>query len=195
MNLFIKYCSQTRFPCAGSSAPAVILCLNNPDLVTTGAFLATTICQFYTLDNGCGGSLWQYTFSYDADLLLDDTVPVGTSNITGVFCKDCLTDYFQTQIDDIILLINKDFVYVERTTNYTASPTDELINFTNGPANLTLPTAVGITGKQYVAKSTTLQNIIVVPHGSETIDGQANFFLNQWDSVSIVSTGTNWIVI
>ena len=62
---------------------------------------------------------------------------------------------------------------------------------------LTLPTAVGITGKVFTVKrnysggSTT-----VIPTGSETIDGGTSFELStDGESFGFVSDGSNWHII
>lgn len=93
---YVKYCSHTRFSCAGSTAPDVILCLQEGLAVDpTYPFIAASICQFYTLGDPCGNPVWQYTFSYDSAGLADPSTPLGAADILGLFCLDCLTDWIQ----------------------------------------------------------------------------------------------------
>jgi hypothetical protein len=59
-----------------------------------------------------------------------------------------------------------------------------------------LPTASGINiGRVYIIKNSGSGTITVDPDGAQTIDGAATFTLSQYDSITIVSTGTNWIII
>lgn len=92
------------------------------------------------------------------------------------------------------------YQYVEKTATYTASDTDKTIHATSGTFTITLPTAVGITGREYVIKNTGAGMVTVACTGGETIDGVSTFILsfgvNPTDSscVSVLSTGANWII-
>jgi collagen triple helix repeat protein len=83
---------------------------------------------------------------------------------------------------------------------YTALPSDWMIkaDASGGPIIINLPTAVGITGKQYVVKKIdTSGNVVTIdPAGLETIDGVTTVGLStQWDLVVLVSDGSNWMII
>jgi hypothetical protein len=63
---------------------------------------------------------------------------------------------------------------------------------------ITLPTAVGITGREYaIIKTDAGANAVTVDgNGAETINGSANKALAaQYDFVRVVSDGTNWLII
>ena len=60
--------------------------------------------------------------------------------------------------------------------------------------NQPLPTAVGITGKEYVIKNIGTSTVTVTTNASETIDAAATYALTQWEYVRVVSNGTNWII-
>ena len=61
---------------------------------------------------------------------------------------------------------------------------------------MSLPTAVGITGRVYVIKNSGTGTITVDPNGSQTIDGAATVALaTQYQSIMVMSNGANWIVI
>lgn len=82
------------------------------------------------------------------------------------------------------------------TSTYTASASDYTIDATSGTFTLSLPTAVGITGQIYVIKNSGSGTITVDPSGSETIDGQTTWTISvQYNSFTIQSNGSNWIVI
>jgi Chaperone of endosialidase len=87
------------------------------------------------------------------------------------------------------------------TTNTAAAITDNQLVFTGTTATaLTLPTAVGNTGRRYVVKnaSTTLPTplVTITPAAVETIDGIINWLLDEAnETVVLISDGVNWKVI
>jgi hypothetical protein len=58
-----------------------------------------------------------------------------------------------------------------------------------------LPTAVGITGREYSIKNTGTGTITVDGATTETIDGELTQELLQWHNMTIMSNGTNWIIL
>ncbi len=62
---------------------------------------------------------------------------------------------------------------------------------------ITLPTAVGITGREYIIKCTDFtNNVTVETNGAQTIDGDSNFaFSAQYESLKIISDGANWFIL
>jgi len=61
---------------------------------------------------------------------------------------------------------------------------------------VTLPTAASIEGKKIHVKRLATANITVDGDGSETIDASANFVLTTlYSSVTLISDGTNWLII
>ncbi len=61
-------------------------------------------------------------------------------------------------------------------------------------ATITLPTAVGITGRLYNVVRTGTGDVLIQPDGTETISGDDSLTLtSQWDSVVFVSDGSNWV--
>ena len=86
--------------------------------------------------------------------------------------------------------------YIAKTGTYTAGASDFCINCTANTFTVTLPTAVGISGKQYCVKNSGTGVITVAADGAETIDGAATKILAaQYESVLVISTGANWIII
>lgn len=112
------------------------------------------------------------------------------SYLTGV------TSNIQTQINSIGSGIT--FSVASKTANYTLVSTDYLIlaDTTGGAFTLTLPTAVGNTGKQFVIKRTNqaLASILTVDTtSSQTIDGVTTTTLNtQYEQIMVISDGANW---
>lgn len=85
--------------------------------------------------------------------------------------------------------------YVTTTANYTATANDDVINCTSGTFTVTLPTAVGLTGKRFEIKNTGSGVITIDGNAAETIDGAATVSVPQYFSYSLVSDGANWIIV
>lgn len=103
---FVKWCTFKKLPCTNAAVQDVVLCLQSSELVVQpdppcGLEISTieaTICQGFTLSDACLNPLWNYTFSYDDTQLANPSSPLVTADITGVFCRDCLTTYIDEQI-------------------------------------------------------------------------------------------------
>ncbi len=86
------------------------------------------------------------------------------------------------------------------TTTYTVLTADEVlwIDTTTNANTATLPTAVGRVGKIYTFKriSAGSNNVTIATTSSQTIDGVTTYTLSaQWKYVSVISNGTNWLII
>ena len=84
--------------------------------------------------------------------------------------------------------------------NYTATASDRVIlcDATGNSITVSLPSASGITGRVYTIKriDSSANTVTIDPDGSETIDGASTYSLSsQWDFVTIVSDGSNWVII
>jgi hypothetical protein len=64
-----------------------------------------------------------------------------------------------------------------------------------GTFTLGLPTAVGITGRVYVAKNSGVGSIILDPFGAELIDSLPTATIVSGAALMVQSTGTGWIII
>ena len=87
-----------------------------------------------------------------------------------------------------------------KTSAYTLTSTDSTIlgNATSADFTLTLPTAVGTTGKTYVIKKTdsSTNAVTIGTTSSQTIDGNTTYAIsNQWGGVTLQSDGSNWLII
>ena len=86
--------------------------------------------------------------------------------------------------------------YTAVTNTYTVLQADFVVDCTANTFTVTLPTAAGITGKQFCVKNSGTGVITVDADGSETIDGYANFVLStKGEAIWVVSDGANWKVI
>ena len=70
-----------------------------------------------------------------------------------------------------------------------------LVENTSGANTITLPTAVGAYGMFFVIKQSANANLTLAAAAGQTIDGAATQTLTQYQSLTVVSNGTNWILI
>lgn len=87
-----------------------------------------------------------------------------------------------------------------KTTGYPITGSDSVIlaDATTAALNVTLPTAVGISGRQYTIKRINggANNVTFNTTSSQTIDGVTTKVLNaQYASVTVVSDGANWMIV
>ena len=82
----------------------------------------------------------------------------------------------------------------EINATYTVGTNDYLIDITGNTITVTLPTAVGVNGKNYVIKNRGTDVVTVETTSSQTIDGASTKSLNNNDGIEIISDGSNWII-
>lgn len=86
--------------------------------------------------------------------------------------------------------------FTSQTSTYVVDNLDCVVNCTSGTFTVTLPTAVGIEGQYFIIKNSGTGVITIDGDGSETIDGAGNKILAvQYESMTVVSNGSNWIVV
>lgn len=83
---------------------------------------------------------------------------------------------------------------------YTALSTDGILicDCTSGAITITLPAVSGTTGKRYTIKKidSTNSEVTVDGSGSETIDDSTTAIITgQYDSITIISDGSEWWII
>lgn len=88
---------------------------------------------------------------------------------------------------------------VTKTGNYTLTSLDcvALADGTSSTVTITLPTAVGCTGRHYIIKAINVINAVTVATtGGQTIDGAATYALTtQYQSITVVSNNANWWIV
>ena len=106
--------------------------------------------------------------------------------------------------DAVTSQVNAKDDLVQPTTTITASKTIGLlsrnvfVDATSGALTVTLPSASSAVGRYFNVKKidSTSNAVTVDADGSETIDGSTTASLaSQYDSLSIVSDGTEWFII
>lgn len=84
--------------------------------------------------------------------------------------------------------------YNAQGSTYTAQITDCVINCT-GTWTLTLPTAVGVSGRFYYIKNSGAGTITMAGTGGQTFDGVASPTVAAGASLTVCSDGANWLVL
>ena len=72
---------------------------------------------------------------------------------------------------------------------------DALIEVTSGSPVVTLPTAVGCVGYQFIVKNSGSGSPTLATTSGQTIDGSSTQNIPQYTSLTPVSNGTNWILV
>lgn len=84
--------------------------------------------------------------------------------------------------------------YKSITAARTLDITDYIVNCTANSFTVTLPSAIGITGRQYIIKNTgSATTITIATTSSQTVDGSAPGTVTTLAPYRVVSDGANWI--
>ena len=96
-------------------------------------------------------------------------------------------------------LISTAYTLATKTASYTeTATTGEVIALCTLTAGFTatLPTAVGNTAKLVFKKMLSAGQITIAAAGGQTVDGAASAVLNnQYESITLVSDGSNWAIV
>lgn len=86
--------------------------------------------------------------------------------------------------------------YTATATGITLDLNNNSVDVTATGQTITLPTAVGITGRTYIIKLTASGSATVATTSSQTIDGSTTYSLSaQYKYVTVQSNGANWNII
>lgn len=87
--------------------------------------------------------------------------------------------------------------YVSKTANYTLTHSDYCVAALSGTFDMTLPTAIGYTGQVFVLKNLGTGVVTVKTTSSQLIDGQASgaITLTQYQSITVISSNADWVII
>lgn len=87
-------------------------------------------------------------------------------------------------------------MYNSTATGITLDDTYGTVQVTATGQTITLPTAVGITGRIYTIKLTAVGSCTVATTSSQTIDASTTYSLSaQYKDVTVQSNGANWLII
>lgn len=84
--------------------------------------------------------------------------------------------------------------YTSTAVNYTMLATDYIIEETGSSKIVTLLTPVGRSGKMVIVKNSSA-GICDIQTAAGLIDGVSDITLSSYDSLTVVSNGTNWLIV
>lgn len=165
--------------CMTAGANAIIT-QNAAIYVAAGQAGAGTVSAYGLLINAPTGATNNYAAAFLGNVGIGVTSPTSTFHVNGSASFPINT--------------------TAKTTAYTITASDHTISCdaTTAGFTVTLPTAVGITGRIYVIKKIDATGNVVTVDGnaSETIDGSTTQSLDaQWESMMIQSNGANWYIL
>lgn len=107
------------------------------------------------------------------------------------------SSYYTAAQVDALLLLKQSILWTVTTATSTFSFTSshQTVQFTSGTFDATLASAVGMTGKIFVAKNSGSGVITLKCGGGQLIDGSATQTLVQYDCLWVQSDGANWMII
>jgi hypothetical protein len=91
---------------------------------------------------------------------------------------------------------SESMAYISSAMNYTILAWDHTVVATITGLTFTLPTAVGVAGKEYILKLDVVGTLTIDGYASELIDGATTAVLSdQYESISVISDGANWDIV
>jgi len=198
--------SSVTFPSGnvgiGTTSPATVLHVNGANaaltLQPTSAATQQTAVQFRTNSNTSGFSIGRDVNNNGTnDFFIFDQ----TASAARVYVSSAGNVGIGTTAPNTTLQVNGPVAtaVANKTSAYTLGAADSIViaDATSGAYTITLPTAVGIIGRQYMVKKidSSSNAITVGTTSSQTIDGATTFALvARWQFVTVVSDGSNWII-
>lgn len=129
---------------------------------------------------------------------IDACNAVGTTNNSNLFTVNG-TSYFggnTTANSTLQVSGSVSFSYISKTGSYTLTASDYTVENTSGANTFTLPTAVGITGREYVISNSSASALTLNTTSSQTIGGVTSKTLNvQYGGIRVQSNGANWTIV
>ena len=160
-----------------------------------------------THDLGADGHSWRGVYGQYGIFYANTTGSVPAAPSSGkmaLYFKDNGNLYkknssgTETQLDAAPAAGN--YAVTSTSASYTATTSDNFIacNANGGAITITLYTAVGNSGRQLLVKKTdsSANAVTVDGNSSETIDGATTYAITiQYESITIISDGSNWHII
>jgi len=123
------------------------------------------------------------------------TGPAGLTTATYQSTAPSSPNIGEIWIDSDSTPIDVRRTYTARTSTYSVLTTDWLVEATSGTFTITLPTAVDAAGRDYVIKNSGTGTITLATTSSQTIDKVLNQTITSGSSITVVSNGTNWVIV
>lgn len=95
--------STQALECVCTLNAPLVLCLSSSLTASGAPFVQGTLSSYVCSGDICGKQTYSYYVSYDSSLLADPSYSLTSADITGGFCKNCLTDYIEYLVAHIAL--------------------------------------------------------------------------------------------
>lgn len=100
----VVYLTCSKLPCIGTSQAPIVICVSDDiELVdgwkTLPGFLVTAE---QVVDDCQTDNFWRYNLAYDEALLVDPEVLLTSTNITGIFCEGCFSNWVRELVEQVI---------------------------------------------------------------------------------------------
>jgi hypothetical protein len=182
----------------GTTAPTQKLHISNGNINIDGS-----ITPALRLNDGTATALVQLSANaLDLNQQLANPITFKTNNMERMRVASTGNVGVATTTPNSTIQVNGSFstAIATKIADYTATANDHIliVDATAAVRTMTLPTAVGIAGRQYIIKKkdNSANNVIIAAAGAETIDGVPSVTMNiQWQVRTLVSDGTNWMII
>ena len=174
--------------------------------VYSGTTIPVDWCKssyYSALKTNYPGDNWMVWSAAEANQAFSD-------NDTWFRCSSTKPDVIEVVVDGNLTTYFKDRQFIlfgssrhplsTKTSNYILTGVDHtiLVDATSGNLTMTLPAAVGVTGRTYeIKKIDSSSNTVTIDgDGSETIDGATTqVIIFQYDGVQLRSDGSGWVLI
>ena len=143
MSKNVAFTSNNAITCCCDTSPVVVLCVNDPSLLAPYECPteSETPFELHTIEGtlvsciknvtACGTACsYRYVVSYDENLLADPESALTSEDISGIFCKDCGTQW----VEDL----------VGNEVAFSYDPDSEILTFTSQHGCVTEMTVAGI---------------------------------------------------
>lgn len=144
--------------------------------------------------NASGNIVGYSTSTLDTGTLVLDEDNMASDSATAVPTQQSTKAYVDAQVQNLPAVDA-----ISSTTTLTSAHDIVTCDTSGGAFTVTLPTAVGIEGKEYILKysdSGIINALTVDGDGSETIDGATTTTLNtEGETLRIISDGANWVIL
>lgn len=121
----VEWISYQRLACAGCTPADVIVCTTY-----TPSALPAQLVSFQVVPNQCGQKFFRYVLAYDTEDLPEGVTGITCAQITGVFCKGCLTTWVEEfvagNVENAIAQLQQQITILNATVEAQGEEIDDL---------------------------------------------------------------------
>lgn len=185
----VVYCTTNQLDC-GCVPVDVILCVPSSLIVNSKPTIDAVLTGSSYGNQTCGGVLYNYTFTYDDEVLLNPDEPLLGSQINGVICNGCLISWVQSVVgDNSYIITNEDGSQIFVSGDGTQYPINTAAVNVDDTSSIDLTLISGLLSA--VAKiSVTAGNILTINSDGLYVPSDTIQTILDTDSVNLTLTGS-----